>query len=225
MWGKKAAYAEGKSVSWSLLLFKVVDYLMTAGKGNWRAVFAPVLAVVVDQGEQLNALFGMQFNVRNLLAGTGPSYTMTFADPISQTSNDTLHRVFERALADGWSVPQMQTAINGVFDQWISGDVPAEDLAFALDRLPPHRRELIARTETMRASNAGAQALYRNWGVRRKEWLATEDNRTRDSHREANGQVVGIDEPFIVGGAEMMQPGDSNAPLSETVQCRCTVFP
>jgi HK97 family phage portal protein len=225
--GQKDAYAEAKSIAWSLMLFKVVDYLMTAGSGNWRKVFAPILAaVVVDQGEQLNALFGMSFDVRNLLAEDWfRSYTMTFADPITATSNDTLHRMFERAMADGWSVPQMQTAINGVFDQWISGNADPEDLAFALDRLPPHRRELIARTETMRASNAGAQALYKKWGVRKKEWLTSLDGRERPSHHDANGQVVAIDEPFIVGGSQMMQPGDQNAPIGEVANCRCTVLP
>lgn len=224
---QKAAYAEGKSVVWSLMLLDVASYLATGSKDNWRSVFAPVLsAVVVDQGNQLNALFGMQFDVRNILAEDWfLNYTLTFADPISATSNDTLHRVFERAMAEGWSVPDMQRAVGLVFDQWIGGGVSGEDLAFALERLPAYRTELIARTETMRASNAGATALYRNWGVKQKEWLATQDNRTRDSHAEANGQVVGIDEPFLVGGAQMQQPGDGNAPISEFANCRCTTIP
>ena len=225
---QKSAYREGKSVVWSQLLLGVQDYLRMAGKDNWRSEFLPILsAVVVDQGEQLNAIFGMQFDVRNLLAEDWfTSYTMTFADPITDTSNRTLHQIFERAMAEGWSVPDMQKAIDLTFDQWITGGVSPVDLEFALDRLPPWRLELIARTETMRASNYGATALYRNWGVSEREWLATiGDGRTRDTHLEAHGQVRGIDEPFVVGGAEMMQPGDVNAPLSEVANCRCTTIP
>ena len=120
----------------------------------------------------------------------------------------------------------MQRAVGLVFDQWIGGGVEGEDLAFALERLPNYRVENIARTETMRASNEGALALYRNWGTKKKEWLATVgDGRTRPEHEDANGQVVGIDEPFIVGGVEMQHPGDANAPLRLVCQCRCTTIP
>jgi len=83
----------------------------------------------------------------------------------------------------------------------------------------------VARTETMRASNAGGFQLYKDWGVQRKEWLATGDNRTRDSHRAANGQIVSIDEPFTVGGSPMMYPGDPGAPIAEFANCRCTTAP
>ena len=74
-------------------------------------------------------------------------------------------------------------------------------------------------------SNAGAGALYKDWGVHRKEWLATGDARTRPSHWAANGQVVGIDQKFTVGGALLMQPGDPSGPPEEVCQCRCTVLP
>ena len=229
---QKSAYTEAKSVAWSLVAQQVIDYLRTASKDTWRSTFAPVLAaVVVDQGEQLNTLFGMQFDVRNLLAEDWfADYRMRFTDPISDTSQETLHKVFDRALAEGWSVPKMQRAIDGVFDQWIQGGVSSEDLAFALDRLPPYRTEMIARTETMRASNAGANALYGHWGAPRKEWLSTADDRTRETHRVGAswGQgplVVGIDETFDIGGVQMRYPGDENAPLEEVVNCRCSVLP
>jgi uncharacterized protein with gpF-like domain len=32
-------------------------------------------------------------------------------------------------------------------------------------------------------------------------------------------------QPFIVGGARLMQPGDPAGPPGETIQCRCTVLP
>lgn len=222
---QKASYSEAKTVSWSLMLLDVIAYLSTGGKDNWRKVFAPVLgAVVVDQGEQLNAHFGMQFNVRNLLGEQWfQQYTMTFADDITATSNDTLHEMFERALAEGWSVPKMERGIGQLFDRWTQAGADPVDAEFIDKRTPAYRVETIARTETMRASNAGADALYKDWGITKREWLATNDNRTRDTHREVNGQVRGMNEPFIVGGSPMMRPGDG--PIGEVANCRCTLIP
>lgn len=125
----------------------------------------------------------------------------------------------------------MEKALGTLFRQWAHGDVTdPQDRYFAAQRLPPYRAEIIARTETIRASNAGSTALYRDWGVKFKEWWATADNRTRDTHQvgAAVGKeplVVGIDEPFIIGGVPLMYPGDPGAPLREVANCRCTVLP
>lgn len=227
---QKAAYSEAKTVSWSLMLLDVVAYLSTGSEDNWRKVFAPVLGVVVvDQGEQLNAHFGMQFNVRNLLGEDWfQQYMMTFADPITATSNETLHEMFERAAAEGWSVPKMQRGIGQLFDRWTQAGADPLDAEFALERAPAYRVETIARTETMRASNAGADALYKDWGVKRREWLATSDARTREDHRigSAWGKeplLAGMNEPFIIGGSPMMRPGDG--PIEQVANCRCTLLP
>ena len=113
------------------------------------------------------------------------------------------------------------------FDQWMSGDVSAEDLAWLKNRTLPYRREMIARTETTRLQNSGAQALFTDWGIKKKEWLATQDKRCRPSHKAANGQVRDMDKPFNVAGFDMMHPGDMSmgAPVSEIVFCRCAELP
>ena len=117
----------------------------------------------------------------------------------------------------------MQRGIGELFDRWTQAGADPVDAEFIDKRAPAYRVETIARTETMRASNAGADALYKDWGVKRREWLATMDNRTRDTHREVNGQVRGMNEPFIVGGSPMMRPGDG--PIGEVANCRCTLIP
>jgi len=88
-----------------------------------------------------------------------------------------------------------------------------------------NRALVIARTESTTAANytsltAGKEANYET----EKEWLSIEDNRTRDSHRVANGNQVGMDEFFIVNGEEMQYPGDPNGSASNNVNCRCSVL-
>ena len=57
-----------------------------------------------------------------------------------------------------------------------------------------------------------------------KVWLATEDSRTRPSHREADGQRVPMGANFIVGGHSLAFPGDPSGPPGEIIQCRCTML-
>ena len=89
------------------------------------------------------------------------------------------------------------------------------------------RATTIARTETLSAYNAGAVAGVKALGADGpscKEWLATGGPRTRESHADADGQVVPLNEFFIVGGWELDQPGDPTGPPDEVINCRCTVL-
>lgn len=93
------------------------------------------------------------------------------------------------------------------------------------------RARLIARTETVTAANQGAMFAAKDTGLLlNKEWLATQDSRTRHDHSRVNGQIVSIDKPFDVGGYDMQQPGarvqDNGLPVpaKECVNCRCTVL-
>ena len=58
-----------------------------------------------------------------------------------------------------------------------------------------------------------------------REWIATKDARTRHSHGAADGQRVGVDEPFTVGGEKLMFPGDASMGASgrNLYNCRCTI--
>jgi len=47
--------------------------------------------------------------------------------------------------------------------------------------------------------------------------------KTRQSHKNADGQKIRIDEKFKVGGEELFLPSDPAAALSETANCRCSV--
>lgn len=83
-----------------------------------------------------------------------------------------------------------------------------------------------ARTAMTAAQNGGRQATMdsaKKMGIKlRKRWVATKDGRTRDIHGKADGQTVETDKPFIVGGEELMFPGDSTSASGWNLyNCRC----
>lgn len=91
------------------------------------------------------------------------------------------------------------------------------------------RARVIARTESHGARNAvNAQTVRRvdaAFGVSgaiRRRWQAANDERTRESHRDADGQEVALNEPFRVGRASLDFPGDPSGPPDEVINCRCT---
>ena len=62
-------------------------------------------------------------------------------------------------------------------------------------------------------------------GKTKKQWVAIMDKKTRSTQRSADGEIIGITEPFIVGGSLLMYPRDVSlgASSSEIVGCRCSV--
>lgn len=85
-----------------------------------------------------------------------------------------------------------------------------------------------ARTAYTGAQNAGRiEGLHQaqSLGIEvKKKWLATLDYRTRDTHRDLDGQVRDVDEPFQVDGDEIKYPGDPSAKPALVYNCRCTLI-
>ena len=83
-----------------------------------------------------------------------------------------------------------------------------------------------ARTMTTGAENAGRIDSYKraeNKGIEiEQQWLATLDNRTREEHRDMDGEHVKIGEKFS-NGCEY--PGDPSGDPGEVWNCRCTLIP
>jgi HK97 family phage portal protein len=217
------------TIDWLSLSPDITAYLTGSSPTGWRHTFVPVFAGLVrDTGDYWSLELGKQWNVRNLLAEDWfANYTLTFATPINQTTNNALQGILAQAQQEGWGINTMSDNLDLTFGQWMKGDVSPEEFAWLADRLPPYRRELIARTETTRLQGAGSHQLYKSWDIQKKEWLSTSDDRTRPSHVACNHQVRPIDEPFDVGGFKMMHPGDMSlgAPVSEIADCRCCELP
>lgn len=82
--------------------------------------------------------------------------------------------------------------------------------------------ERAARTALTCAENMGRQYTFEKALEKgltgKKEWRATLDGRTRDSHRALDGERVDIMEKFSNG---LVAPGDPNGEPGEVWNCRC----
>ncbi len=120
---------------------------------------------------------------------------------------DTIKRQVSTTLsagaAKGESIDQLAKRVKSVFN--------------AADK----RAKTIARTEVIGSTNFARNESIRASGFIEKEWFTALDEKVRDTHAAAHGDVVRVNEPWIVGGASLMFPGDPNGPPEEIINCRC----
>ena len=94
------------------------------------------------------------------------------------------------------------------------------------NRYSTYQAERLVRTEATNAANfattESAKTIFPAEQLM-KEWIASFDDRTRTTHAEVDGNEVSANDTFMVGGAQMMFPGDPSAPASEVINCRCSV--
>ena len=135
--------------------------------------------------------------------------------PITNTTKKQIQQVLEQAATEGWGVAKTVAALKKT----------------DITRV---RAELIVRTETMKAANAGAMLSAAEMGVAvNKKWISATDNRTRRiprdqyDHLYMNAREVGYNQPFIVPSTKqidaMQYPGDPTASAGNVCNCRCTV--
>lgn len=126
----------------------------------------------------------------------------------NKTLNDFRNVLYTAYMEEGMSPYEVAKRIEGMFENTYKG-----------------RAMMIARTETLVSQSTTQHKTYKENKVEMKQWQAIIDDRTRESHAYADGQLVPIDEPFDVMGIAMMHPGDGDAPADEVIGCRCVELP
>ena len=127
-------------------------------------------------------------------------------------------REIERGITEGLDIPSVTAAVQSI-------------LTSTGSEYWPNRARTVARTETMGAVNAGVfrgaelDAAERGDPAPFKQWISTEDTRTRPTHVDADRQRTLLREPFIVGGAQLLFPGDPRGAAAEVINCRCSIIP
>jgi hypothetical protein len=140
------------------------------------------------------------------------------ADKVTQITGTTKEQamaLINQAIADA--------ATQGLSEQATASLLRARlgEQAVSISKL---RSRVIARTEAHNASTAATQAAAEASEIpMKREWVASGGERTRSDHARANGQIVSMNQPFIVGGEELMYPGDPNGSAENVINCRCVV--
>jgi Uncharacterized protein, homolog of phage Mu protein gp30 len=84
-----------------------------------------------------------------------------------------------------------------------------------------------ARTMTTSAECKGRQDSFEKAAkdgiVLKREWIATNDGRTRHWHATLDGKLADIDKPFHNEVGYILYPGDPNANPANVYNCRCTI--
>jgi len=130
----------------------------------------------------------------------------------------------------GTNIAQLKTAIAAEVTRGIASGMGWHDTAAGISRqagISSYNAMRIARTEGHRiaceaqmdgckaAKDAGADVV--------KEWSAALDERTREHHRELNGQIRELDDAFEVAGIKVQYPGNFGRP-EEDIHCRCALL-
>lgn len=98
------------------------------------------------------------------------------------------------------------------------------DRLLSATKVAAPRARNIAVTEILGAAQAGSfQQVKAAQVTALKRWVAKDDDRVRESHRDVDGTQIDMNAKFIVGGHAMDYPHDPVAPPSETANCRCTL--
>lgn len=113
-----------------------------------------------------------------------------------------------QSILQGEPIPKLATRLRGVADM-------------SANAAMRNARTMVTSAQNLGRVDAYKRAEAMGIGVK-KQWLAALDSRTRGSHRELDGEVVGMDDAFSNG---LKYPGDPSGPGYEVYNCRCTLIP
>lgn len=132
---------------------------------------------------------------------------------IAGTTHEQAERIIQGAVADSLAEGLGEAAIGRAVRAAITQEG---------GQLSTVRSRVISRTESHTAANAATQEAARSLDLpMRKQWIAAADERTREDHASANGQMVRLPEDYSVGGFALQYPGDPDGPPEQIISCRC----
>lgn len=167
-------------------------------------------AAVTHGVARVNTDFGVSFDLE---APFIRDFVTARANQLAGQVTSSTYAAIQSALADG-------------VGQGLSIDDLAANVQQVFDVASSSRARTIARTEVISASNGSASLAAAQLPpdvVAGAEWISTADDRTRDDHVDADGQVVPVGTPFTVGGEQLAYPGDPSGSADNVINCRCTV--
>lgn len=209
---------EGKSVTIKLPVQSYLFDYTVAEEELQREVERIYRDVLEESGQtaltEVGVVTGFNVNNPNVQMYVS-SRVRFFSREVLGTRVSDLEKTLQEGLVKGESLPDLIKRVESVYGKLLNGRWEAQR---------------IAQTETISAYNRGSLFGYQQSGVvQKKGWLASPDERTRDTHAEAGtfyGEkgAIPLNDNFIVGAASGPAPGSMNL-AEENVQCRCSIFP
>ena len=93
------------------------------------------------------------------------------------------------------------------------------------NNLLKHEVRRIAMTETGMTFNFSRHEAMSAAGIRYKSWLSSHGPTVRPTHMDAEERYesdpIPINEPFEVGGEQLMHPGDPDGSPENIINCQC----
>lgn len=128
----------------------------------------------------------------------------------------------------GHDIKDLQKKISGEISRGLSSGQTYSEITRNIAswaRIPKNRAMTIARTEAHRIQNkAGMNACNKAKSKGAdvvKQWDATLDSKTRDSHAKIDGEIRELDEKFSNG---LEYPGEPKGRPEEVINCRCILL-
>ena len=160
----------------------------------------------------------------------GYSFTLVDADTVKHLATTDTSLLPYKELDPAKDIPWNMKKINA---ETLQGVLQGESMDKIAKRImnvqEMNKTQAIrsARTIVTGAENKGRQDSYKRAEedgiVMKREWIATNDSRTRHWHAELDGVEVDIDEPWHNEFGEIMYPGDPSADPANTYNCRCSM--
>ena len=183
-------------------LEEVRDYIGAEGAEKARRTLGPLVeSTAQNASRRLTARLGIDFNVvQEGLAKYAAEETDFLVSVMGESTGKAVARTVQSSVEEA---------------------IPLRDLRGRLEELPEFSRtraQLVARTETTRATNGAqrrtAEEFESQTGERiEKSWLSSRDDRVRDEHWELDdGEWYAVDHEWPNG---LKSPGEPN--------CRCTL--
>lgn len=210
-------------------------------RNQWESNIRQVNAVLHDINNQsLNLInskrldvFAENYNFNAFRAEreTGISFGLYNAQAVAQLVLDDPQLLPEWKIDEEKDYTWNYKKVNNIVKQ---GIIQGEGVQQITDRLcrdlctmNENKMKMFARTALTEAQSAGRQQQMQDahdMGIEvKKQWLATLDGRTRDSHRYLDGKEVPFDKPFKSEFGDIMFPGDLTADAADVFNCRCTI--
>ena len=195
------------------------NILFDMGKegSDLAAILTPIMANIIKQQaiEEIdNFNFDISFDISSQsVVDWIKARGMKSSTEVNQTTIDAIRTTLTDGINNSETIDELSKRIAEVYGQ-------ARD----------YRTDVIARTETISASNEANLEVYKQAGVNAKKcWLTAGDELVRDSHIQAgkdydDAGAIDLDEDFVLIGGSGQAPGEIDS-AAESCNCRCSVYP